>query len=678
VPALPLRAETIAHLALKPIPFEAHTRNKLLAADPGLVIAVLRSGLGKEPNASSTVPHIARLATPRVLYRVLEAQATAFPDPAPAPPVVARIINHSVAVAHAARYLTRTRRAIDPQAAYLLGLLHNLGLLAMAHVTPDSVAAALERASDDASLMKLEDQLFGTTHVALGRQLADRWGLPDVVRHVAWLHHNPALGLPLGQSDREVIDVVREADEWVGRSEFSLYSACDGRTLPWKAADEITSTVSRGVRQSETFLRDQAVGDSAETTLTPLARARQLAMAALAAQLDTDWEKLLWERYSALPVDATAPELTDLVAEVFVAATGISAALCSIVTESGVGHATLWADRPRRIDINLAAADNGEMSEQMRGKLGPLWKKLPYRTIALTDVPRAHVLCWSTAHDPWDDSLAGRVAERCAMLLRRAVQVSSLAEQCESMAQALREISSQAEAKLEDVKLAALAELAAGAAHEINNPLAVVTGRAQILLHDEIDPQRRKALETIVAQARRIHEMIGDLMLFARPPQPVREIVPVRMVVEGAVAAVRADAEDRQIRLTSQAAPDLPTVCVDLGQLVMAVACILKNSFEAVDADGDVEVSAVAVEGRIELRVRDNGPGIPESIRPHIFEPFFSGREAGRGLGLGLSKAWRIVKGHGGDIEVESGPTGTTVTLRLPADPAPPEQRACA
>ena len=224
---------------------------------------------------------------------------------------------------------------------------------------------------------------------------------------------------------------------------------------------------------------------------------------------------------------------------------------------------------------------------------------------------------------------------------------------------------------LEHAKLESLKELAYGASHEINNPLANIAGRAQTLLKDERDPQRRRMLESIHAQALRAHEMIADLMLFARPPALELQETDLRELVTQVAEELASAAAARQVAFHT----DLPTACglarIDRTQISVALRALANNSLEAIGTGGGIVLgcrAALAKNRYAELFVRDTGPGIPAEIREHLFDPFFSGREAGRGLGFGLSKCWRIVTDHGGEIQVESQPAqGTLITLRLPA-----------
>lgn len=226
--------------------------------------------------------------------------------------------------------------------------------------------------------------------------------------------------------------------------------------------------------------------------------------------------------------------------------------------------------------------------------------------------------------------------------------------------------------ELQRAKLDAMKELAYGASHEINNPLANIALRAQTLLKREDDADKRKALEAMHRAAMRAHEMISDLMLFARPPKLACERLDAREVVKAVVEELGPRAAELGVALSTQS-PEDPVACVaDSGQLIVALRALVENSIDAMGQGGEVAVSVdIDADGQaVCVRVSDNGPGVPAEIQPHVFDPFFSGREAGRGLGFGLSKCWRIVTEHGGEVELKSPPGGGTIaTIRLPVAP---------
>jgi signal transduction histidine kinase len=226
----------------------------------------------------------------------------------------------------------------------------------------------------------------------------------------------------------------------------------------------------------------------------------------------------------------------------------------------------------------------------------------------------------------------------------------------------------QADAGLAEARFEAVRAFAYGAGHEINNPLANIAARAQSLLLDERDPERRRKLATIVDQAFRARDMIGGLMVFARPPAPRQAAVDVHEVVRPVVEAVRSFAAARAVRLEYSPPPAPVAVVVDAAQVGEALRAVVQNALEAVEDGGRVVLEASAGEGGgARVAVVDDGPGMdPDAVRC-AFDPFYSGRDAGRGIGLGLPKALRLVEVNGGRLAVESRPaSGTRVVIDLP------------
>jgi signal transduction histidine kinase len=208
--------------------------------------------------------------------------------------------------------------------------------------------------------------------------------------------------------------------------------------------------------------------------------------------------------------------------------------------------------------------------------------------------------------------------------------------------------------QLEAAKLESIAEFAAGAGHEINNPAATIAGRAALLLKSETDPERRRSLETIGGQAYRIRDMIGDAMTFARPPQPLPQRFDPLQEVQNVLAAWSDRLTAKGIQPECHFESGL-RIYADREQFRVVVATLLRNVFEIPQSPLQLRLSVlrenVSPTMNVVLSVEDNGPGLTPLERTHLFDPFYSGRAAGRGLGFGLTKCWRIARLNGGSIE---------------------------
>lgn len=224
------------------------------------------------------------------------------------------------------------------------------------------------------------------------------------------------------------------------------------------------------------------------------------------------------------------------------------------------------------------------------------------------------------------------------------------------------------DSELRSAKRAALRQFAYGLSHEINNPLANISTRAQTLVRGETDAGRQQSLQRIVDQAMRAHEMTADLMFYAHPPQPKRSRFDLRKAVDSVVKQAADAVSGRAIQWTTIRSNDPVMVDADHTMITEALRGLLRNSAEAIGCDGQVQVEC-RVEPKASLaqvKICDSGPGLTPSAAEHAFDPYFSGREAGRGLGVGLCRVQTIAKIHGGGVELTGGSIGCVARLWIP------------
>jgi two-component system sensor histidine kinase HydH len=217
-------------------------------------------------------------------------------------------------------------------------------------------------------------------------------------------------------------------------------------------------------------------------------------------------------------------------------------------------------------------------------------------------------------------------------------------------------------------RLAAAGELAAGVAHEIRNPLAAIVNATTLLDDAETltAEERTSTLDAVRREARRLNRILSDFLVFARPRAPRRQPGDIREVVEHVAALIRDDhARASQVELTVRVDPLVPTFAFDRDQLTQVLWNIALNGVEAMDGCGRLFLEVGRHDGQVLIAVSDGGRGIGREEQGRVFEPFFS-KKAG-GTGLGLTIAQRIVAAHGGRIDLESSPgRGTRFTIALP------------
>jgi two-component system NtrC family sensor kinase len=220
-------------------------------------------------------------------------------------------------------------------------------------------------------------------------------------------------------------------------------------------------------------------------------------------------------------------------------------------------------------------------------------------------------------------------------------------------------------------KLASLGRLAAGVAHEINNPLTGVLTYSSFLLKRASDPEVASDLETIVRETKRCRQIVKGLLDFSRQGQPKKTSVDLDETTRRALRIVNNRLALDGITVKTDIPPDLPKIKADANQMVQVLINLVVNAADAVgDQGGEISIRArprsVHGTSEIEIRVTDTGCGIPPDDVGKVFEPFYT-TKAQEGTGLGLAVVWGIVDKHGGRVDIESDVgSGTTVTIHLP------------
>lgn len=217
-------------------------------------------------------------------------------------------------------------------------------------------------------------------------------------------------------------------------------------------------------------------------------------------------------------------------------------------------------------------------------------------------------------------------------------------------------------------RMAAVGQLAAGLAHEINNPLNVVSGFADFVLEKTAsDDPRRQALEDISRETVRCQRLVSQLLDFAKPKEPVREPADLNGLVSDTAALLRAQAKAQGVALELRLEGDMPRVTLDRDQIKQALLNLCLNACQAMPQGGTLFVGTAKRGERIEVVVTDTGAGITAEDLGRVFTPFFTTKDHGTGLGLATSYA--LVERHGGTLRVESVPgAGASFTLSLPLE----------
>jgi len=258
---------------------------------------------------------------------------------------------------------------------------------------------------------------------------------------------------------------------------------------------------------------------------------------------------------------------------------------------------------------------------------------------------------------------------------RRLLQAAREAAEAEraktrELKKAYRELQNLQTQLIHSEKLASIGRLAAGVAHEINNPLTGVLTFAHLLLKEmSPDDPRRKDVEIIVKEAGRCKLITQSLLDFARQTEPKRVSTHINQLVEEALSLVKNQAAFHNIKIIKDLNPSLPLLMIDPNQIQQVFMNVILNAQEAMPQGGFLSISTdFSEDGKfVEIKFLDTGYGIPKENMGKLFDPFFTTKEAGKGTGLGLAISYGLIKKHGGNIHINSKEgKGTTVIIKLP------------
>src|ERR1700681_1572618 len=226
-------------------------------------------------------------------------------------------------------------------------------------------------------------------------------------------------------------------------------------------------------------------------------------------------------------------------------------------------------------------------------------------------------------------------------------------------------------------KLAAMGQMLAGVAHELNNPLTAILGVSELLRDREgIDESARRQLEMTHRQARRAARIVQNLLEFSRPASPQKKSLDMNTIIERTLQLHEHSLKRNNVQVEFHPAPALPAVVGDANQLIQIFLNLISNAEQAIHevrTSGRIQIHLGHSSGRVTATVQDDGVGIKPETLPKLFDPFYTTKRPGGGTGLGLSICMSIIREHGGNLDAKALPTGGSIfTLDLPivADPA--------
>lgn len=709
---------------------DTHEIVELVASDPALTAKVLSLCRAADKGVRSDVVTVERavvllgfsvIRNTVLSLKVLELykntqgeqHGSATDAEGPEPFDRAGLWTHALAVGILAELIAKAHPGqsdLDANQAFVCGLLHDIGKLALDQVLPRSYARVVEVCKQKrCGIAEIERQVVGVDHHTAGKRLAEQWGLPHVIQDCIWLHGNPYTALPK-LAHRRMIGLVTLSDTIVRGLMLGFSGnhglAADPRVLV-EQLDLSQQVVDSATQQLVGELdRRSAMMSLTETpTEQVLMRSIQKANEALgrlnqqfaarskqAAGQARVLEVIASFHHEARPgrsvqdvLDAVMSSAKALFGEGFYGvlypsrnpdnreewligqqSSHDSPTQFQVVDPAPSAPDLTTLDATPQIGMNLMGLlpwvsdyllDSPDLRRMQLMPLASGWG-----TSALLIHDREQVPAWQVLHPvlaTWGSAIAAAAQHDGARLISEELSEANIA-----LAEAQGRL-------LQTESMARLGEMAAGAAHEMNNPLAIIAGRAQLLTMTLNQGSRdHQAAQLIFQESHRLSDLITALHLFSTPPNPESEPVQMIELLDEVVRTVREgrSKRERSAEISMAIKESLPIVHCDASMIARAITELLLNAVQS-NPRSAVHLSAWAdasTESMI-VKIVDDGDGMDGRTLSHAFDPFFSAKPAGRQVGMGLPRAQQLVSAHGGRIDLGSElGRGTTATLTLP------------
>ena len=599
---------------------------------------------------------------------------------------------HSLSVAVAAEALVREsvlRRRMSEGGAFLCGLLHDLGQIALHAILPRTfdriceLAELLDRSVDAASR-----EILGIDAHTVGKRLAEHWQFPPSIVDVIWKNGEAIDSLPDTLAG-DIARLVSLADLIARREHLSpcgqpprpgrLQELAKALNIPMKTIDAVADGLHREVANRATALGIRTRHPD-DLLAASIARAKEVTNRRRAIQRDRDGRRPSIARIVEQFHEALSQATTQAVVVTAVARCMMETlewrSLSIICRERAVDELVAYAFSDEGLLRHAQTLDAADLlipdSQDSGHGPGPLHAvarrmssaHLPHECAD----PHAMRLIWGgqpialIVGEPASVERPVRI-KRDDLAVLQCMWAAALAEAAErEEAARLNEALMSANRALAEAQddiaanrtYAALAKIASGAAHEMNNPLMVISGRAQVLQARLGPGESRGMTEEIVRQAHRLSDLITALKIYADRPQPNPSSINVLDLIEDVVREARLRSP-HQITLRVSIPEPLPPAYFDVEQVSQALLELVLNAAEA-KPNALIEVRALAMptDDRLMIQVLDEGPGLSDEALQHAFDPFFSEKPAGRQPGLGLSRAQRLITANHGTLSLKN------------------------
>lgn len=587
--------------------------------------------------------------------------------------------------------------------------------------------------TDGPLALGVEKEIMGFDHTEVGKLVAEQWLFPEPMTSAMWLHHQPVLG-PIKPEIENIYQLVRFADvicvvHNIGSSYFLFTDAYDHQNYHFAlenlllhhnfSSGEMDSLV-HGVMERVKNV-SKILGFHDEEIYRGLVASANVSLGSMSINLERQNQdlqmanKVLDATYKMTRHLKPGMSVADALQEIIMAvreAFGISRCLCMALDEEGKqfigqiyrsGEFVEFTAPLDGMNQNLTGADiESEAVKQLRKAAlefsnGTIMESGVAEIIAGSEFMASFFVGDQKSHGRSEriigellvdfkdalvcfDNMADIsrnfevLATAAANGIDRILLEKDLSRQTSKMADDARKIDENQRQLFNAHRLATVGRLAAGAAHEINNPLTIISLNLQImermLAQQKNNQELKDRLKVISDQEQRISKIIGDLMGFARPSEPKFSSASIKECMDNVLSVLGDRVSIAEIDIVDKIPADLPPVFVDAMQIEQVFMNLLINAIHAMPGGGRLTLKAALNRQEwVAVTIADTGTGIAKENLSKVFDPFFTTKKEGEGTGLGLAVCHSIIEHNGGILMLESREgKGSTFTVRLPVD----------
>ena len=624
---------------------------------------------------------------------------------------------HSLLSAVIAKLISKKTYPELQEAAFVGCLLHDIGKMIIMDAFPESHLKIEELKSEDRiSSLEAEHKVIETNHSIVGKILAKQWNFPDYIVDCISFHHYSTEPANLPSTNKELLSIAILGNILAHEIFCDHYPAAEDVILRKQALSSIGLSENDTGKIKEDATKEYAVKAQVfdlESDLNSLFHGivqkanKKLSKIGLELEfknnsLSRNNEILDLAHIVGMKLNPfmDKQDIFNETGDIFINFNPVEAGLFySVNPDTRELEGTFWMHGRKKQNFLYFLDKNGHpvwdhddqgIPPDLKNIIGKYSKRNKNKGFPLIDTCSPFEifgfkgenglfgeLCLLFRKDfqgltPQVVKTFSQIAQMLKSSLERAHLYDRLEKRTEELSLAIWKNRQMNLELMQAERLAAVGQLAAGAAHEINNPLAIISARAQLLQLKEQDGKKEKELSLICSQIERISKILSNLMDFARPVPPSLQDTDLHAILDRVLEFVTSGFKKYKISIIKRYDPDLSHIKADPAQLEQVFLNLCINAQHAMEEKGGkltISTSLSRDKDVVTISIKDQGTGISREIMDKIFDPFFTTKEQGKGTGLGLSTSYGIINNHLGEIDIASKPgQGTTIRIILPVN----------